>query len=118
MARSPPRGSAHISSMRPTTSPSRPRTQRPRRSSIWISLTAMSRAWDLADDVVAQPVLPVEYRRLLHVEIEPSATQRGRLAMRPAQEEQLRRAPRCLYSFKVEQGSLCSPITALSSFHR
>src|SRR5215207_2303186 len=56
--------------MRPTTSPSRPRTQRPRRSSIWISFGAMSRARDLADDVVAQPVLPVEDRRLVHLEIE------------------------------------------------
>src|SRR5215213_11195771 len=71
MARSPPRGSAHTSSMRPTGSPSRPRTRRPRISSIWISLAAMSRARDLADDVVAQPVLPVEDRRVVDVEIEP-----------------------------------------------
>src|SRR5829696_4477498 len=56
--------------MRPTASPSRPRTQRPRRSSIWISFGAMSRARDLADDVVAQPVLPVEDRRLVHLEVE------------------------------------------------
>src|SRR5215207_1646038 len=70
MARSPPCGSAHTSSMRPTGSPSRPRTRRPRSSSIWISLVAMSRARDLTDDVVAQPVLPVKDRRLVHLEIE------------------------------------------------
>src|SRR5829696_4844979 len=56
--------------MRPTASPSGPTTRRPRRSSIWISFGAMSRARDLADDVVAQPVLPVEDRRLMHLEIE------------------------------------------------
>src|SRR5215203_2164093 len=56
--------------MRPTAPPSRPRTRRPRSSSTWISLAAMSRARDLTDDVVAQPVLPVEDRRLVHLEIE------------------------------------------------
>src|SRR5215216_5993579 len=56
--------------MRPTGSPSTPRTRRPRSSSIWIALAAMSRARDLADDVVAQPVLPAEDRRLVHLEVE------------------------------------------------
>src|SRR3954452_13401517 len=70
IARSRPAGSAHTSSMRPTGSPSGPATRRPRRSSMWSS-AAMSRARDLADDVVAQPVLPVEDRGVVDVEIEP-----------------------------------------------
>src|SRR5215208_233642 len=55
IARSRPAGSAHTSSMRPTGSPSAPATRRPRRSSMWSS-AAMSRARDLADDVVAHPM--------------------------------------------------------------
>src|SRR3954469_5656272 len=69
IAKSGPAGSAHTSSMRPTGSPSGPAPRRPRRSSMWSS-AAMSRARDLADDVVAQPVLPVEDRRVVHLEVE------------------------------------------------
>src|SRR5215208_3795328 len=102
IARSSPRGSAHTSSMRPTGSPSGPTTRRPRRSSMWISVGVMSRARDLADDVVAQPVLPVEDRRLVDLEIELDVDANVahllprdavRLAMRLAAEP--RRQPRC-----------------------
>src|SRR3954465_15079203 len=70
IARSGPAGSAHTSSMRPTGSPSGPATRRPRRSSMWSS-AAMSGAGTPADAGVAQPVLPVEDRRVVDVEIEP-----------------------------------------------